>query len=72
MNRQYLESFLGKRVEIKLFDGDLIKGELHKTREEKYKHDNNLYLPKNYYFLENPHSTLFRSSHVKKIRLLEG
>lgn len=68
MNRNYIETFLGKNVEIKLFDGEVIKGELHKTREERYKNNPNLYIPKNYYFCENPHSCLFRSSHIRKIK----
>lgn len=72
MNRAFIETFLGQKVEIKLFDGEIVVGKLHKTREEKYKNNPNLYIPKNYYFVEYPyfnnHSCLFRSSHIKKIQ----
>ena len=82
MNRKYIESFLGKEVKIKLFDGDIIIGELHKTREQKFKNQPNLYIPKNYYFciyssintlVKTSHvanSYLFRSSYIRKIEEL--
>lgn len=67
MKRDKLEKHLGQNVEITLFDGDIIKGELHKTREEKFKNNPNLYIPYNYYFLVNPQSCIFKCSHVKKL-----
>ena len=71
MKRAELEKFLGKKVEVKLFDDDVIQGVLHKTGEEMFKNNLNLYIPKNRYFLTNDNdeciSYLFRSSHVKKI-----
>lgn len=42
---------------------------LHKTGEEQFKNDPNLYLPKRLYFCVNPQSCLFRSSHVRKIKI---
>lgn len=68
INREIVESYLGKRVEIKLFNGKIIVGELHKTGEETYKNNLSLYIPRKYYFLENPHSCLFRSSHIRSIK----
>ncbi len=70
INREIVEQFLGKKVEIKLFDGEIIVGELHKTGEEKYKGNNNLYLPRKYYFVEvyGETSCLFRSSHIRRIK----
>lgn len=68
MKRNDLEKYLGKVVTITLFDNDIITGELHKTGEERFKNDPNLYIPKNLYFLINPQSVLFRSSHVKKLK----
>ena len=69
INRKIVESYLGKRVEIKLFNGIVCKGELHKTGEEEFKGDPNLFIPKNYYFTYNPHNNcVFRSSHIKKIK----
>ena len=45
MKRSELEKYLGQKVEIKLFDGDILKGVLHKTGEEQFKDNLNLYLP---------------------------
>lgn len=72
MNRKYVETFLGKLVKIKLFDGTVMKGYLHKTGTEKFKNNPNLYIPKNYYVLLNAHdqdiyNVIFRSSHIRKI-----
>lgn len=72
MKRADLETFLGKMVELKLFDGSVIRGCLRKTQEGIFKSDPDLYLPKNFYFVTaNADSTvviscLFRSSHVRK------
>lgn len=67
MKRDKLKKYLGQNVEITLFDGDIIKGELHKTREEQFKNEPNLYIPYNYYFLTNSPSCVFKCSHVKKL-----
>lgn len=68
MKREELEKYLGQNVEITLFDRDVIKGELHKTKEEAFKNEPNLYIPRKYYFLVNPQSCIFRCSHVKKLK----
>lgn len=68
MKRSDLEQYLGKVVTIKLFDNEVITGELHKTGEEKFKNNPNLYIPQKYYFLINPQSCLFKCSHVKKLK----
>lgn len=67
MKRCELEKFIGKNVSVVLFDNEVIKGELHKTGEDMFIHDVNLYIPKNEYFCINPQSCLFKCSHVKKI-----
>lgn len=67
MKREKLEKYLGKIVEIILFDGDVVNGELHKTGEERFKEDPNLYIPNNYYFLTEPQSCIFKCSHVKTL-----
>ena len=69
MNRKEFEKNLGKKVKIKLFDNKIIEGELHKTGEEIFKYDPNLYVPRKLYFLIKPQSCLFRVSHVKKISI---
>ena len=68
MKRSDLEQYLGKVVTIKLFDNDVITGELHKTGEEQFRNDPNLYIPQKCYFLINPLSCLFKCSHVKKLK----
>lgn len=70
MTRAKLEKYIGKRVEAALFDGDVVKGILHRTGEEIFKNDLNLYIPKNYYVCTNDTnycSCLFRVSHIKRI-----
>lgn len=69
MKRIELERYLGNTVVITLFDNEVITGELHKTGEEIFKSDPNLYLPEKRYFLINPQSCLFRCSHVKKLKV---
>lgn len=71
MKRENLENFLNKKVEIALCTNDIIQGILHKTRDEQFKDNPNLYLPKNFYFCTEPQSYLFRISHVKYITLLK-
>jgi len=68
VKRGDLEQHLGKVVTIMLFDNDVITGELHKTGEEKFRNNPNLYLPQKCYFLINPQSCLFKCSHVKKLK----
>lgn len=78
MKKEKFEEYLGKEVEITLFNNDIISGKLHKTREEQFKNDANLYLPNNRYFVVKGYglngiaktSCIFRSSHVKKIYTL--
>ena len=67
MKREKLEKYLGKKVKIKLFDGEMIEGELHKTGEEQFKNEPDLYIRQKMYFCINPQSCLFRSSHVIKV-----
>ena len=74
MKRSELEKHMGKTVTVTLFDNEVVTGELHKTGEEKFKNDPNLYLPQNLYFLTDwqkslyLQSCLFRCSHVKKLK----
>lgn len=73
MNRKTLEKFfLGKVVEIKLFDNEVIKGKLCKSRTEQFRNNPSLYIPKNYYFVINPQSCLFRLSHIKSIEVVSN
>lgn len=70
MKRLELERYLGKSVRIKLFNGRIEEGYLHKTGEEKYKYNPNLYFPKNSYFTVDSESSItcnsciFKCSHV--------
>lgn len=76
MNRSQLEEHIGKNVEIKLFDGEVMTGYLKKTGGEELKNDPNLYYPKNLYFLVYKDtnackSCLFRVSHIKSLKVLQ-
>lgn len=73
MTRTKLEKYLGKRVEVTLLNGDIIKGILHKTGEESFKNNPNLYIPHNYYFCtargsQKPITYLFKVSHIRELR----
>ena len=75
MVRKELEKYIGKYVEITLFDDEKITGILYKTGSERYKHEPNLYIPQNRYVIENEcnrndYSCIFRCSHVKKLTKL--
>ena len=71
MTRTEFEKYLGQKVELSIFDGTVIRGTLHKTGEEMFKNDADLYIPKNWYFCTDSNgecvSCLFRVSHVKKV-----
>ena len=78
MKRDKLEEYIGKKVKVTLFDDEIVNGELHKTGEEQFKNDANLYIPYNYYFVVKGQelngfektSCIFKSSHVKKLKTL--
>ena len=69
MRRDKVEELIGRQVIVTLFDKTTIVGELHKTGEEQFKDDPNLYIPNDLYFLINPQSFLFRSSHIKRMNI---
>lgn len=72
MTRKELEENLGRKLQIRLFDGGEIKGILHKTNEERYKNDPNIYLRQKFYFLAdeagNCITCLFRVSHIQNCK----
>lgn len=76
MTRAKLEKYLGKNVEIVIFDDTIIRGVLHRTGEEIFKDEPNYYVPKNYYFCldENGECAecIFKVSHIRKIARRDG
>lgn len=74
MKRSDLEQYLHQHITVTLFNDTTYSGYLHKTREESFRNDPNLYWKPNYYFFtETPDSltctsSLFRCSHVKRLR----
>lgn len=74
MTRKDLEANLGRKMYLRLFDGEEITGILHKTNEERYNNIPNLHLKPNYYFLSdeagNCMTSLFRVSHIQNCRTL--
>lgn len=76
MNRKQLEENIGRKVKIRLFDGETIEGYLRKTGEEDFRNNPNLYIPKNLYFLTDGISNecrtcLFKVSHIYNFKVLE-
>jgi len=77
MDKNKIDKYLNKRVEITIIDGSILQGELHKTGELIFKNEPNLYIPRNYYVLINPQTlqankhTIFRCSHVHKLKEME-
>ena len=75
MKKAKLEEYLGKQVKITLFNKDIITGVLHKTGEEQFKRDPNLYIPRNCYFCINSNSEvdkcIFKVSHIRKLEELD-
>lgn len=71
MKRSELEKYLGHKITVKIIDGDVYTGILHRTGEESFIDEAELYMPKNYYFVTNEHneldSCLFRTSHVTNL-----
>lgn len=75
MTRKQLEENLGRKVKIRLFDGEVIEGYLRKTGEKDFMNDPNLYIPKNFYFLTDRKSNicktcLFKVSHIQNFKTL--
>lgn len=73
MKRSEVEKYLGKKVKVTIFDGDVLTGYLCKTGDEIFKSEPNLYIPRNYYFTVSEDgihnsSYMFRSSHITKIK----
>lgn len=75
MKRSELEQHIGKRVQIKLLDDEVMEGVLFKTGTEIFKDNPNLYIPQNYYVLAEKIygemksvSCIFRCSHVRKLK----
>lgn len=76
-NRQQFESLLGKKVKIKLCNKSVLTGELHKTGEEQFKNNSDLYYKPNYYFLLDENGelvdrTVFRVASVRKVEVVEN
>lgn len=75
MKRDELEKYLGQKVNIVLFDNYTLNGILHKTKDDLFIHDPNIYFLRNYYLLTDDYykciSCLFRCSHVKKVKILK-
>lgn len=69
--KEFENAYLDKYVEITINNGRTHKGILRKTGTEYVRYEPNLYLIQNYYFIESEDgiSTLYRKSHIKKIRL---
>jgi len=75
MQREKLETYLGKNIKVTLFDDKKLIGKLTRCDSKEWKNANGGYSQKRWYslFPENTYdncSVMFRSSHVKKIELI--
>lgn len=64
MKKDELKTFIGKRVEITLFDGDIIAGVLGYAETFSAEYD---YRKPSYFYIG---SMCFKVSHVKKIKTI--
>ena len=66
-----LDEFLHKKVRLKIYDGKVLEGILHKTEEDCFKEDWNLCLKRKHYVLTDEDLNylpyVFKKSHVVKI-----
>ncbi len=73
MTRKDLEANLGRKMYLRLFDGEEITGILHKTNEERY-NDIQFAFKAELLFLSdeagNCMTSLFRVSHIQNYRTL--
>ena len=74
---EFEQKYLGKKVQIELFDGHVFSGFLQKTGDERFKNNPDLYLRRGYYCLietlesqYNVDFIIFRFSHVHKIKFV--
>ena len=68
---------LGEKVQIELFDGDILTGFLQKTGAERFRNNPDLYLRRGFYCLTETLESqdcvnflIFRFSHVQKIKFV--
>ena len=69
--RKQLEEHLDKYVELKMYDGVILKGILYKTGDKRFT-DSNLKIPRNCYFVGKDlkiadNTYLFKVSHIARI-----
>ena len=64
MKKNKLEAYLGKKVRVKIFDGDVFEGILKATNDLEFD-------IRNHYYCECDRPVRFRSSHVIKLTTLE-
>ena len=69
--------YLGEKVQIELFDGDILTGFLQKTGAERFRNNPDLYLRRGFYCLTETLESqdcvnflIFRFSHVQKIKFV--
>ena len=77
MKKAELEKYLGKRVNLILFDEDSISGILCSTSDKRLSKEEPWMIPKNSYFLVKESiyekgNIFFKCSHVKKLSEIGG
>ena len=74
---EFEQKYLGEKVQIELFDGDILTGFLQKTGAERFRNNPDLYLRRGFYCLTETLESqdcvnflIFRFSHVQKIKFV--
>ena len=62
--------YLGEKVQIELFDGDILTGFLQKTGAERFRNNPDLYLTETLESQDCVNFLIFRFSHVQKIKFV--
>ena len=74
---EFEQKYLGEKVQIELFHGDILTGFLQKTGAERFINNPDLYLRRGFYCLtetlesqDGVNFLIFRFSHVQKIKFV--
>lgn len=71
MKKVLLDTYLGKKVKIVLFDDTVCEGELHKVGDYFFMNDPSLYISPRYFCINSsPQSEYFKYFHVKEVEVL--
>ena len=72
MKKVLLDTYLGKKVKIVLFDDTVCEGELHKIGDEFFMNDPDFYISPRYFCINSSSRfEYFKYSHVKELEVMD-